>query len=44
MKMDFKKGLTFGTIITLSVAIAIILAEKYQQKQLAKSTAAATST
>ena len=29
-------GIITGTVITLSVAIAIIVAEKYQQKQLAR--------
>lgn len=37
--MDIKTGIITGTVITLSVAIAIILAEKYQQKQIAKATA-----
>jgi hypothetical protein len=37
--MDIKTGIVTGTIITLSVAIAIILAEKYQQNKLAKATA-----
>ena len=36
MKMDLKTGLIVGTIITVSVGLAIILAEKYQQKQIAK--------
>jgi hypothetical protein len=39
--MDLKTGIITGTIITLSVAVAIILAEKYQQKQLAAGNAAA---
>jgi hypothetical protein len=34
--MDWKTGILAGTVITLSVAVAIILAEKYPQKQLAK--------
>ncbi|MEO0338105.1 MAG: hypothetical protein AAF242_02720 [Bacteroidota bacterium] len=38
--MDLKSGVIIGTVITLSVALAIILAEKYQQKQIAKSKAA----
>lgn len=34
--MNWKEGVIIGTIITLSVAVAIILAEKYQEKKLAK--------
>lgn len=34
--MDLKTGVLFGSIVTISVAVAIILATKYQEKQIAK--------
>lgn len=40
--MDLKTGIILGTIMTLSVAIAIILATKYQEKEIAQKAASNT--
>ena len=39
--MDLKTGVLFGSIVTISVAVAIIVATKYQEKQIIKKAAAA---
>ena len=39
--MDLKTGVLFGSIVTISVAVAIILATKYQEKQIAKKASSA---